>query len=48
MWKLLYIHLLGYDVEVGHMEALQLIAAPKFTEKQAVSSRYRPFSCRRS
>jgi len=32
-WKLLYIHLLGYDVEIGHMEALQMVTAQTYTEK---------------
>ncbi|CAA7027715.1 unnamed protein product [Microthlaspi erraticum] len=34
VWKMLYIHMLGYDVDFGHMEAVSLISAPKFPEKQ--------------
>ncbi|KAK3247659.1 hypothetical protein CYMTET_42846 [Cymbomonas tetramitiformis] len=34
VWKLLYIYMLGYDVEFGHMEALSLISSPKYAEKQ--------------
>ncbi|XP_010535653.1 PREDICTED: AP-2 complex subunit alpha-2-like isoform X2 [Tarenaya hassleriana] len=34
VWKMLYIHLLGYDVDFGHMEAVSLISAPKYPEKQ--------------
>lgn len=32
--KLLYIHLLGYDIEFGHVEAVNLITCAKYTEKQ--------------
>ena len=32
--KMLYIYMLGYDVDFGHMEAVGLISAPKFSEKQ--------------
>jgi len=35
VWKLLYIYLMGYDVDIGHMEALQMITSPKFSEKNA-------------
>ncbi|XP_010454540.1 PREDICTED: AP-2 complex subunit alpha-2-like [Camelina sativa] len=34
VWKMLYIHMLGYDVDFGHMEAVSLISAPKYPEKQ--------------
>ncbi|KAK9676898.1 hypothetical protein RND81_11G108600 [Saponaria officinalis] len=34
VWKMLYIFMLGYDVEFGHMEAVSLISAPKYPEKQ--------------
>ncbi|CAI5989054.1 unnamed protein product, partial [Closterium sp. NIES-64] len=34
VWKLLYIFMLGYDVDFGHMEAVSLISAPKYAEKQ--------------
>lgn len=32
--KLLYMYMLGYDVDFGHMEVLGLISSPKFAEKQ--------------
>jgi len=35
VWKLVYMYMLGYDVEVGHMEALKLISSPIYTEKSA-------------
>lgn len=34
VWKMLYIYMLGYDVDFGHMEAMALISAPKYAEKQ--------------
>lgn len=34
VWKLLYIHMLGYDVEFGHRQACDLIPAPKYSDKQ--------------
>ncbi|KAJ8551955.1 hypothetical protein K7X08_028398 [Anisodus acutangulus] len=34
VWKMLYIHMLGYDVDFGQMEAVSLISAPKYPEKQ--------------
>ncbi|XP_043704839.1 AP-2 complex subunit alpha-1-like [Telopea speciosissima] len=34
VWKMLYIYMLGYDVEFGHMETVSLISAPKYPEKQ--------------
>ncbi|GFZ12845.1 adaptor protein complex AP-2, alpha subunit [Actinidia rufa] len=34
VWKILYIYMLGYDVDFGHMEAVSLISAPKYPEKQ--------------
>lgn len=35
---MLYIYMLGYDVDFGHMEAVSLISAPKYPEKQVISS----------
>ncbi|CDR95558.1 ADAPTIN, ALPHA/GAMMA/EPSILON domain conatining protein,putative [Babesia bigemina] len=35
MLKLLYIHLLGYDVDLGHVEAVQLMASSSYQEKAA-------------
>ncbi|KAJ1378785.1 Clathrin/coatomer adaptor, adaptin-like, N-terminal, partial [Sesbania bispinosa] len=32
--KMLHIYMLGSDVDFGHMEAVSLISAPKFPEKQ--------------
>lgn len=37
VWKMLYIYMLGYDVDFGHMEAVSLISAPKYPEKQVSS-----------
>ena len=36
VWKMLYIYMLGYDVDFGHMEAVSLISAPKYPEKQVI------------
>lgn len=33
MWKLVYIHVLGYDVDFGHAEVLALVRSNKYTEK---------------
>lgn len=33
VWKMLYIYVLGYEVDFGHMEALNLITAPGYSEK---------------
>ena len=30
VWKLLYIYMLGYDVEFGHKQAADLIPASKY------------------
>ena len=34
MWKLLYIFMLGYEVDFGHMNVVGLISSPKYAEKQ--------------
>ncbi|OMO54759.1 hypothetical protein CCACVL1_27599, partial [Corchorus capsularis] len=34
VWKMLYIYMLGYDVDFGHMEVVSLISAPNYPEKQ--------------
>lgn len=34
VWKLVYIHVLGYDVDFGHSEVLMLVKSNKFSEKQ--------------
>lgn len=33
VWKLVYIHVLGYDVDFGHAEVLCLVRSPKYSEK---------------
>ncbi len=33
VWKLVYIHVLGYDVDFGHAEVLALIRSGKYSEK---------------
>ena len=55
--KLLFIFLLGHDIDFGHMEAVNLLSSNKYTEKQIVSqargfwcvccvSKFRePFTC---
>lgn len=35
--KLLYIYMLGYDLDFGHMEAVTLISSNKYQEKLIVS-----------
>lgn len=35
--KLLYIYLLGYEIDFGHVEAVNLITSNKYSEKQIVS-----------
>ncbi|KAG9307019.1 hypothetical protein G9A89_003070 [Geosiphon pyriformis] len=32
--KLLYMYILGWDIDFGHMEAVHLISTPKYSEKQ--------------
>lgn len=33
VWKLLYMFMLGYDVDFGHMEAINMICSPRYSEK---------------
>ena len=33
IWKLLYIHMLGYDADFGHLEAINMICSPRYSEK---------------
>mmetsp|Transcript_119288 Transcript_119288/g.345029 ORF Transcript_119288/g.345029 Transcript_119288/m.345029 type:complete len:982 (+) Transcript_119288:103-3048(+) len=33
VWKLVYIHVLGYDVDFGHAEVLALVRSTKYSEK---------------
>ncbi len=34
VWKLVYIHVLGYEVDFGHAEVLSLVKSRKYSEKQ--------------
>jgi len=34
--KIIFTYILGYKVDVGHMEAVNLISSPKYSEKQIV------------
>jgi len=36
--KLLFIFLLGHDIDFGHMEAVNLLSSNKYSEKQIVST----------
>lgn len=38
--KLLFIFLLGHDIDFGHMEAVNLLSSNKYSEKQIVSNSY--------
>lgn len=38
--KLLFIFLLGHDIDFGHMEAVNLLSSNKYSEKQIVSINY--------
>ena len=33
VWKILYMYMLGYEVDFGHMEAVNLISSSKYSEK---------------
>ena len=35
--KVIFTYILGYKVDVGHMEAVNLISSHKYSEKQIVS-----------
>lgn len=43
VWKILYMYMLGYEVDFGHMEAVNLISSPKYSEKCRAP---RPASCK--
>lgn len=32
-WKLIYIYILGYDIDFGHMQVLNLMSSNKYAEK---------------
>lgn len=34
VWKLVYIFMLGYDVNFGHAEVVSLVGSAKYSEKQ--------------
>lgn len=36
--KIIFTYILGYKVDVGHMEAINLISSTKYSEKQIVSA----------
>jgi AP-2 complex subunit alpha len=36
--KVVFTYILGYKVDVGHMEAVNLISSAKYSEKQIVSA----------
>lgn len=40
--KVVFTYILGYKVDVGHMEAVNLISSPKYSEKQIVRSSLLP------
>lgn len=42
--KLMYLYILGYEIDFGHSEAVDLMDSAKFSEKQIVS--YKPFKNR--
>ncbi|MES1912336.1 MAG: hypothetical protein MHM6MM_004624, partial [Cercozoa sp. M6MM] len=33
VWKIVYMYMLGYDVDFGHQQAIELLASPKYSEK---------------
>ena len=32
VWKILYMFMLGYEIDFGHMEAVNLISSPRYSE----------------
>lgn len=44
--KLLFIFLLGHDIDFGHMEAVNLLSSNKYSEKQIVSKFFDIFCLR--
>lgn len=41
--KIVFTYILGYKVDVGHMEAVNLISSSKYSEKQIVSTVFPPY-----
>lgn len=41
--KLLYIYMLGYDIDFGHIEAVNLLSAEKYSEKHTVRRQYKNY-----
>lgn len=41
--KIVFTYILGYQVDIGHMEAVNLISSPKYSEKQIVRIPTDPF-----
>lgn len=41
----MFTYILGYKVDVGHMEAVNLISSPKYSEKQIVRAFSSTSSC---
>ena len=33
VWKLVYVHILGYDVDFGHIQVISLLSSQKYSEK---------------
>ena len=38
--KVVFTYILGYKVDVGHVEAINLISSTKYSEKQIVRAKY--------
>ena len=36
MWKVLYMYMLGYEIDFGHMEAVNLVTTHTYSEKSCV------------
>ena len=42
MWKVLYMYMLGYEIDFGHMQAVNLVTTQTYTEKSCVRNIYHP------
>lgn len=40
--KIVFTYILGYQVDIGHMEAVNLITSPRYSEKQIVRHLHSP------